>query len=74
MKLYVWNDPYSIKWGGACIYAIAESEDQARELAKKSPVFVYGEFGHGAPNNIKELGAPTRVCELPYAEAFEWEE
>ena len=62
MKLYIWNDPYSVSYGGACIYAVAETVEEARELASRAPISEFGfepdvrPFGCG---DKLELGDPT---------------
>lgn len=74
MKLYVWNDPFRISYGGSCLYVIAESEDAARAMAQSAGV---SEFGHKPEGSIPiqiELGAPDRVHDLPHAECYTWAE
>lgn len=73
MKLYVWNDPYHIDYGGTCLYVIAESEEQARELAPSAGVSQYGHEPGGGPPQKMELGVP-RVHDLPHAEIYHWSE
>lgn len=72
MKLFVWNSPYGVRYGGACLYIVAETVEQARELAKVAPVVAFGTpvrlFGGHS------LGEPTRVIDLPGGECYEWEE
>lgn len=75
MKLYIWNRPYPVAYGGSCLYAVAESEEAARALALTSPVNCYG-FG-AEPRQVGDWDltrAPDAVHELPYAEVYEWSE
>lgn len=77
MKLYVWNDPYDVKYGGSCLYAIAATEDEARKIAADAGRATYGsqpEAGMRAAQLPRDLGPPTRVHDLPYAEVYEWSE
>lgn len=84
MKLFVWNAPYPVDYGCSIIYAIAETEEQAREIIATNLKFAM--FGNiyeptEAPDASEiersrafavSLPTPTRVCDLPYAEAFEF--
>ncbi len=78
MKLYVWNDPYPINYGGCCLYVIARSLKEARRLATdKCNDASYGGYDrrslkrtHVDVNNKP----PTSVHNLPYAEMYRWEE
>lgn len=72
MRLYVWNNPYKVSYGGSCLYAIAESEEQAREIAVTAITKSYGEYNGQMLGDHVKLGAPTRSCDLPYAEVYEW--
>jgi hypothetical protein len=73
MKLFIWNDPYDVNWGGSCLYVLAESLEQAKEQAKKT---VIAKFGSNPDSKTFEfqVGEPDRVIEGPYAEAYEWAE
>lgn len=73
MKLYLWNEPYGVKYGCSMVFAIAETEEQARELALSAPGYVYGDGKDNPPRSVA-LGAPTRVSTLPCAEWHKWEE
>lgn len=78
MKLYVWNKPYAVSYGGACLYVIAENLSAARRLAKtKCADASYG--GHdrkGMANRPVDISKrpPTSIHKLPWAECFHWEE
>lgn len=80
MKLYIWNEPYKVSYGGACIYVVASSLEEARELAKTAPIAYYGNpAGVGATLGVSrvamtEIGEPSRVLDVPCAECFHWEE
>jgi hypothetical protein len=77
MKLFVWNVPYPVDYGGSIIYAVAETVGQAREVAMKAPLSKYGY----EPKSLNEgsnwpfkLGKPDRVLAVPCAEIYEWSE
>lgn len=75
MRLFVWNNPYSVSYGGSIAYAVAESEEDARAMIVGAPVNAYGlgaEYRPKPPMDI--LGPPDAVHELPYAEIYEWSE
>lgn len=70
MKLFIWEDPYLVKWGMSLVVAIAETVEQAREVAIAAS---------DAPDNMKRggtltLGEPTQVIDVPGATWFEWKE
>lgn len=74
MKLYVWNRPYDIPFGGSILYAVAENLMDARKFAEKALISNYGyKPDHPYPHKL-DLGKPDRVCDLPYAEIYEWSE
>ena len=88
MQLFVWDNPYQVSYGHSLVFAIAESVEQARELAEskvakwyscgKHPNGFPGYTEDNKPNYTREgprkLGEPTRVVDLPCAEWHEWEE
>ena len=77
MKLYIWAQPYSTPYGYSMLYAVAETEDQARELAKSAKLQEYGQAESPTPLNsdqVDALGKPDRVLDLPCAEFIEWAE
>lgn len=76
MKLYVWNEPHRIEYGSTCLYAIAESEDEARAIALTARV---SDFGWPPKDNAGVSASdinrpPDRVHDLPYAEVYQWSE
>lgn len=74
MKMFVWADPYKIPYGSTMLVAVAETEDEAREMAVKSPAYAYAAYeDESTPTNV-HLGSPTRVVELPCAEWHAWPE
>ncbi len=73
MKLYVWANPYKVRYGSSMVFAIAESLEAAKQQARHGDGYSYGEFSNAAPTNT-ELGEPTRVVDLPCAEWHEWSE
>lgn len=78
MKLYVWNDPYQVSYGGSCLYVIANNLREARKLAKTKCVDAsYGGLDRkNLRNSPTDIGdkPPTSVHELPWAECYHWEE
>lgn len=77
MKLFVWNRPYSVKYGGPCLYVVAETIEQARQAALHAGVEEYGDGG-GSFDPVelnKAIAAePTRILEVPCAEIYQWSE
>lgn len=74
MKLFIWNNPYHVAWGGSLLYVVANDLKQAKELAAKGAgVSNYG-YDPEIKLTIKNLGEPTRIVNLPCAEVYEWSE
>lgn len=73
MKLFVWSNPYPVSYGSSMVVAVAETVEQARELAKSAPRYTYNEF-HQGDGYWVTLGEPTRIVDLPCAEWHEWSE
>lgn len=74
MKLFVWNNPYPVSWGSSLVFAVAETEDAAREVAKTAKAYSFGEYENEHGRSMVVLGAPIRVLDLPCAEWHEWSE
>jgi hypothetical protein len=75
VKLYVWNDPYGVKYGGSCLYVVANDEDEARLFARTARVAKYGmKTDETRPDAMQNLGKPDRVYNCPCAEIYEWSE
>lgn len=75
MKLFVWNEPYPVSYGSACLYVLAETEEEAREKALTAVDCSYGTpYADGRTIKVDKLGKPTRVIEGPYAEVNWWQE
>lgn len=75
MRLYIWQNAYPVKYGSACIYVVAESEAQARELASKAGIAKYGYKPDALSRVPTGMALVTpRIEAVPYAEAYEWEE
>lgn len=74
MKLYVWKDAYPVPYGTANGYAIADSEDAARELLRGAKVSMYGWPPEESPGQLAIDRAPDRIHDLPHAEFAHWEE
>lgn len=76
MKLYVWVDPYPIRYGTSMVFAIASSIGEAKEQAAKGLRYSFGTFKDDADMTLmaNSLGEPDRIVDLPCAEWHEWEE
>ena len=75
MKLYIWADPYQVKYGVSMLLAVAESLEQAIAIADSARVYSYVRFeskGKNRSGMAIKLGEPTRVVDLPCAEWHEW--
>lgn len=75
MKLFIWADPYSIRYGSTMLLAVAETEDAARKIAEGAPRYKYAQYrSAGETGGGIKLREPTRVVDLPCAEWHEWQE
>lgn len=73
MKLYIWNDPYAVSYGSSYLCVVANSEEEAREVARGTKTLTFGEYEKNC-RLPDDLGPPTRVLETPCAEVIEWSE
>lgn len=76
MKLFIWNDPYTVSYGGSFLFVVAKDEAQARKLAKTAQINKYGRSptdGILGDDLALALGEP-RIEDLPHAECYHWEE
>lgn len=73
MKLYVWVNPYPVRYGSSLLMAVAENVSQARKIAAKAPGYAYGQYRQNGGGDLK-LGTPDRIVKLPCAEWHEWSE
>ena len=73
VRLFVWSNPYPVSYGSSMVFAVAETVEQAREIAKTAPRYAYNEF-HSGDGCDAVLGEPIRVVDLPCAEWHEWSE
>ncbi len=75
MKLYVWNQPFSVSYGGSILYVLAENLTQARKKALAALDVGFGtSYPDGRTRELKDLGKPDRVIDQPYAEVYWWSE
>jgi hypothetical protein len=76
MRMYIWNQPYDVQWGASFAFAVADSEQEARELilASNGRVMNYGAYEAARPNFKRLNAAPDRILDLPCAEIYEWSE
>lgn len=73
MKLYIWKDAYRVDYGGACLYVVASSVEEARALALDVPVSEYG-YAPCHKTSVVVDREPDRILDLPCAEVYEWSE
>lgn len=74
MKLFVWNQPYSIPYGGSIAYAVAETEEEARERVRSARALGFGEYPREGAVWLDIDRPPDRVLSAPCAEIYEWVE
>lgn len=77
LKLFVWADPWRVSYGSSVLYAVAETEAEARQLACKGRRFSYTKYEEELADMtrvVEELGHPTRVVDVPCAEYNQWSE
>lgn len=76
MKLFIWSNPYRVMFGTIGYFAVAETVEEARAMAKAAPQYNYVEEG---PNETptEEMwraaidGPPTRIVDVPCGEWHE---
>ena len=78
MKLFVWNEPYPVAYGGSCVFALGQDVEDARESARRAGVWRYGPKRHDAPDYSMPPKAdierePDLVMDEGAA-AYEWAE
>jgi hypothetical protein len=66
MKLFIWSDPYSVPYGSSMFFAVADSVEHARKIAKEAKRFSYGKFEQPAVPWTAEiiLGEPDRILDM----------
>lgn len=75
VKLYIWNNPYRVAYGGSFLFVAASTLDKAKKIAKdRAKQYHYGEFLHKDWSGNIPLGEPTRIVDLPGGEWYEWSE
>lgn len=74
MKLFVWVDPYQVSYGSSLLFAVAETVEEAKELALSSRADAYSYGQYARPNPGVALGEPERIVDLPCAEWHVWSE
>lgn len=80
MKLFIWNNPYSISYGNALLVVVAENVGNARLVAADqmlAKAYSYGLFEQRLPmsaEQVAKLGEPDRVVDIPCAEWHAWKE
>ncbi len=71
LKLFVWDNPYRIPFGGTVCFAVAESVEAAKAQLKVSAGY-YAGMESQTPQ--EKLGDPDRVLDLPAGEWHSWSE
>lgn len=71
MKMFVWSEPYRVNYGSSCCVAIAETVEQAREIAAIGKLQSFFRFQQDTSMQGVVLGEPTRILDLPCAEWYE---
>jgi hypothetical protein len=74
MKLFIWSNPYKVNYGSSMLFAVAETLEQAKELAITSKSYCYNEYPNMKGNINISLKDPIRILDLPCAEWHEWSE
>lgn len=68
MKLFIWVDPYKVPYGTSWVHVVAETVEQARELANSDDAIAvtFGKFRQEVVPKY-ELGDPDHILDLPCA-------
>jgi hypothetical protein len=80
MKMFIWDNPVLIKYGGSVIVAVAETIEEAREVATTQAQSSFVGLGIGRYPDKKEdysrfiQGEPSRVVDVPCVEVFYYQE
>ena len=74
MKLFIWNEPYPVGYGGSFAFAVAETVEDAREQVRKAGVSRYGHEPDSYCGADVSKRDPDRVLDGPCAEVYEWSE
>jgi hypothetical protein len=78
LKLFIWANPYHVNYGNSGYFAVAETVDNARAIARSAHKYSYVEFDDGATFGATAdallAGEPTRVVDIPCGEWHEWSE
>lgn len=74
MKLFVWYEPYDIKWGGSALYVMAEDLEQAKKLAAEKVPVMPDSRGEYYFKSLKNMPEPDMIFDGPSAVIYEWSE
>ncbi len=74
--MFVWNNPEPVHYSGTILFAVAETEDQARIIIKEKCIhFTPSSLGeYFDPGYEIEIGKPDAIYDLPCAAIYSWEE
>lgn len=76
MKLYCWDDPTKVHFGGSFLMVAAKTEAAARRLAKDAVMLEYGitEEGTLGREAAEKLGKPDHIYDCPAGLVYWWHE
>lgn len=77
MKLYVWNSPFGVAYGGTVAYVVAANIAEAKDALRRARLSKYGysvEDEPFDPFDGKAIPEPTRIIDGPAAEVYYWSE
>lgn len=67
MKMFIWEDPYPVYDGGSRLVAVAETAEDALDVA-----FAAAPFLTESQKNYLRFQSPDYAHDLPCAEWFQW--
>lgn len=74
MKLFIWEDPYDVKYGGSICVVMAETLEQAKDIAASGQAWLQWDYKDTPIQRNAPLGEPTKVLDGPSAAWAHWEE
>lgn len=74
MKLFVWKEPYDVKWGSSTLFVVANDLEEARAHALNTSISEYGSIPHRDQIALPDIGEPDWILDMPGALAYEWAE
>ena len=76
MKIFIWNSPYSVPYGSSFLFVAAETEEEARKMARFVPITEFGlnPDADSGTLGLEPDGQADRIIELPGGECYQWSE